>query len=518
MQELKKSSSESSQSSDNKYIHVKGFPTGYNYREIRRFFFGCELPFDGIKIINNLQGQRTGEVYLKYINEDSTKRAMKKNGETIFGNPVVMTATTSKIFESQVDSQMPPASTDPEKTPLGPPPMVKKEQEKSSLIILIRGLPFDIKREDLVFFFSSVKIADNGDAIFIEYDSRNQATGVAYLEAASVQDFKTAMGYDGRKMGPRALKLSVGRREDMDMCIKKQQEMFQRQASRAAEHQQPMPPQPGVMGARPPLMGLAPGRPGPQPLFNLIGPCNMPLMPPRNGPAFDPGLQRQQMQQMAGDKPLMDQGPSFCVHIQGLPMLASYKDIREFFSGLEIATHRGIQIVHDGVGKPMGEGFVEFTSQEDKDKALKKDKTSMGRHILAVKSVAKADMIERLRNARYVGLPPGQGPPGPPNFPPRNPEPGGGPMKPIPPGVLNRQWCYLSCQNFPQAVSITDIMAFFQNHNPISESIRLHYAADGSPTGNAVVGFMNMEDANRALQDLNGKPCRRSLVSLMPAM
>ena len=200
-------------------------------------------------------------------------------------------------------------------------------------------------------------------------------------------------------------------------------------------------------------------------------------------------------------------------------MLASYKDIREFFSGQEIVSHRGIQIMHDGAGKPMGEGFVEFVSQEDKDKALKKDKTSMGRHILAVKSVAKADMIERLRNARLVGLPPGQGPPGQPNFPPRPAEqaPGGGP-KPIPPGVLNRQWFYVSCQNFPPAVSITEIMNFFQNFNPIAESIRLHYAADGSPTGNAVVGFAKMEDANRAMQELNGKLCRRSMVILAPAM
>ena len=522
----KKPSTDSPQTSESKYVHVKGFPTSYNYREIRRFFFGCELPFDGIKIINNIHGQRTGEVYLKFINEESAKRAMKKTGETIFGNPVTLTVTTSKVFESQVDSQTPPASADPEKKPAGPPPVVKKEQEKSSLIVMIRGLPFNIKREDLVNFFSSVKIADNGDAVFIEYDSRNQATGVAYLEAATVQDFKTAMGYDGRLLGARALKLSIGRREDMDICIKKQQEMFQRQANRAGDQQ--MPPQPstgpGVMGARPPLIGQAPTRPGPQPLLNL-NPMNMPLMPPRNGPAFDPNiaLQRQQQQQLQqqqqGDKPLLDQGPSYCVHIQGLPMLASYKDIREFFGGLEIVTHRGIQIVHDGAGKPMGEGFVEFVSQEDKDKALKKDKTSMGRHILAVKSVAKADMIERLRNARFVGMPPGQGPPGQPNFPsPRPLEPSGGSVKPIPPGVLNRQWCYLSCQNFPPAVSITEIMNFFQNHNPIAESIRLHYAADGSPTGNAVVGFAKMEDANRALQDLNGKLCRRSMVILMPAM
>ena len=526
----KQADSNNSQLQESKYIHVQGFPTGYNYREIRRFFFGCELPFDGIKIINDIKGQRTGQAYLKFANEETAKRAMRKNGETVFGKPVILSLTSDKVFESQIDSQTPPSSNDDEHAPSGPVPVVKKDLEKGSLIVMIKGLPFDIKREDVMRFFSTVRIADNGDAVFIEYDIRNQATGVAYLEAASVQDFKTAMGYDGRVFANRTLKVSVGRREEMDMCIKKQQEMFQRQANRMGDQQQQQQQHnigPGIMGPRPALMGPGPARPGgPQPLMNL-NPMNMPVIPPRNGPAFDPGfaMQRQQQQQQPpppqpqhGDKPPTDQSQSFCVHIQGLPMLASYKDILEFFSGLEVVPNRGVQIVHDGMGKPMGEGFVEFASQEDKDKALKKDKTSMGRHILAVKSVAKGDMIERMRNARFVGLPPGQGPPGPPNFPPNMPEPSGGSMRPIPPGVLNRHWSYLSCQNFPPAVSIQEIMGFFQGFNPLPESIRLHYAADGSPTGNAVVGFMKVEDANRALQEMNGKRCRQNVVSLMPAM
>ncbi|XP_076470789.1 uncharacterized protein LOC143300759 isoform X2 [Babylonia areolata] len=546
----KKTESRDSPSVEEKYIHAKGFPVTYNYREIRRFFFGCELPYDGIKIINDLQGQRTGEVYLKFVNEDTGKRAFRKNGETIFGKPVVLAFTTSKVFESQVDSQT-PVTSELEK-PAGPVPVVKKNQEKNNLIIMIQSLPFSIKREDLINFFSTVTIADNGDAVFIEYDSRNQATGVAYIETASVQDFKTAMGHDGRLYGARPLKVSAGRREDMELCIKKQQEMFQRQAIRMADPPVPGRPPlgpgpmgPGPMGPRPGLMGQVPGRPGPQGPVNL-NPMNMPVIPPRNGPAFDPSLaiQRQQQQQqqqqpqqqqppppqqLQGDSPPGDQGPSHCVHIQGLPMLATYKEIREFFADLKVVNNRGIQIVHDGQGKPMGEGFVEFASQEDKEKALKRDKTSMGRHILAVKSVAKADMLERLRNARFVGLPPGQGPPGQPNIPPHIPEPKPSPnpnlnnpnqtpMKPIPPGVLNRQWCYLSCENFPPAVSITEIMTFFEKYNPIPESIRLHYASDGSPTGNAVVGFHKMEEANRALQEMNGKRCRQCNVTLMPAV
>ena len=113
-----------------------------------------------------------------------------------------------------------------------------------------------------------------------------------------------------------------------------------------------------------------------------------------------------------------------CVYIQGLPLLATPMDIRHFFSECQIAM-RGINIAHDGRGKPLGEGFVEFVSKVDFEKAIKKDKTSLGRHIVAVKPIAKKDMMSRLDNARQQG---GGGAPG--GGPPGNGPPGGGPPRP----------------------------------------------------------------------------------------
>nr|KAG5687766.1 hypothetical protein BaRGS_014855 [Batillaria attramentaria] len=527
--EKKADDSKKSPGVPSKYMHAKNLPATFNYKDIRRFFIGCELPFDGIKIINNISGQRTGEAYLKFVSDDIAKRAIKFNGEKAQGNTVSLAYVTAKDFENQVDSQKAPDSGNNGDVKLPgagqEPPPVMRQTEKSNLIVQVRGLPLNVKREDMVRFFNTVQIADNGDAVFIEYDSRGQGTGIAYMEVASVQDFRTAMGYDGRLFGPRTIKLSVGRREEMDILIKKQQEMFQRQADRAQEQQQQsmggLNMGPAVMGARPPLLQPGPAGsrmgPGPAPLMSLgiLGP------PPRNGPLL---IQSPPNRQDANDKPQVQPQPQsqsqsqdLCVHIQGLPMLATQREIRDFFSDLNIV-QRGIQIVHDGVGKPMGEGFVEFATAEDREKALMKDKTSMGRHIVAVKSIAKPDMVERLRNARLVGLPPGQGPPGGP--PPHMGQPGGPDMRPkaIPPGVLNRQWTYLRCQNFPNNIGIAEIMNFFKGYRPVGESIRLHFLADGSPTGNAVVGFPTLEDANRAMQELNGKMCRQSPVLLQPAM
>lgn len=502
-----------------KFVCGKHFPISFSYKDIRRFFIGCELPFDGIKFVN-VSGQRTGEVYLKFASDEIGKRAMKHNGEPVQGTPIRLEYITPKDFENQVDSKKAPDNGNlPDAKVPGAgqePPATIKMPEKSSLIIQIRGLPPNIKREDVVRFFPTVQIADKGDAVFIEHESLGQGTGIAYMEMASAQDFQVAMGYDGRLFGQRIIKLAVGRREEMDIVIKKEQEMFHRQADKNQQNAAPSAGPQGPMGPRPPLLpqGSAGARPGPQPLMSvgILGP------PPRNGPLLmQPNQQQNDKPQGAqGEQP---QSQDLCVHIQGLPMLATQRDIREFFSDLNIV-QRGIQIVHDGVGKPMGEGFVEFASAEDKEKALKKDKTSMGRHIVAVKHIAKPDMIERLRNARLVGLPPGQAPPPAPT-PLMQPTPP--PVldvrpKAIPPGVLNRQWSYLRCQNFPSNIGISEIMNFFKGYRAVGESIRLHFLADGSPTGNAVVGFLTKEDVARAMQDLNGKLCRQSPVLMQPAM
>ncbi|XP_076448753.1 uncharacterized protein LOC143285393 [Babylonia areolata] len=497
----KKSDEPRKEMPNSKFIHAKGFPAAYTTMEIQRFFFGCDLLFTGINVVKNAHGQNTGEAYLEFPTEDQAKKAIAKNGETIFGTPISLAFTTKQEFDEKTNT-----AKEKDKSSNSS----QQNDTKGTQIVKINGLPPNIKREDLVNFFSSVKLASGGKSLVIEYDDKKQATGTAYIMAASQKDFDSAMSYDGHILGSKALQLSAGQEIEMDACIAKQEDIKSIAEQPTVPQEEKPPAGPGVMGARPPLMGVAPPRRPPlyaqKPLMNM-GPDT-----PRNGPATDPHLPRLPPPMR---RPPVIHGPGFCVQIQGLPMLATYDDIRAFFSGLNIAERRGVQIAHDGNGKPTGEGFVEFVSQEDKDKALKKDKTSLGSQIVAVKSIAKGDMIERLRNARLSSIGPPHDPSGPP-FPPRRPPEGPGPFMAIPPHLLNPRWFYISCQNFPPGVAVPDIVDFFHDYNPIPESIRQLYADDGTSTGNAVVAFFSMEDAEMALEDMNGMLFGQSMVILQP--
>ncbi|ESO89766.1 hypothetical protein LOTGIDRAFT_89649, partial [Lottia gigantea] len=72
----------------------------------------------------------------------------------------------------------------------------------------------------------------------------------------------------------------------------------------------------------------------------------------------------------------------------------------------------------------------------------------------------------------------------------------------------------LRCKNFPETVTIGEMLKFFSGYDPIPESIRLHYSSDGKPTGNAVIGFPTKDISESALKALNNQMCRNNKVEI----
>ena len=614
---------------------VKNIPSTMNYREVRRFFQPYDIPFDGLKLINDEKGRRTGVAYVQLRRSDDVQRALRKNGEKMGSNTVSVTKCTDDEFSKATDSYVPPTSqTSTNVSDIKLPSSQVKEkpvnQEKTRYILQLKNLPQSITKQNILQFFQGVVIDNNGQSAYMEFDNAGVATGIGFVEVKSDLDYKKGLTFDGSKIGTNAVRVLPGKPEEADDLKGKQLEMLQRAALRNASAPKIMEPgsniaRPGLMGPRP---GLSPQQQGPgrgvtQPQPQMPNPNQVrPQRPPPLAGSItsprpsQPSPQGSGQVQPAGSAPLRPQGPvtsqaqqqqqsqpppqvsspvkatsqdenkkqldTVCVHIQGLPLLATPQDIRQFFCESQIAM-RGINIAHDSRGKPLGEGFVEFRGRADFDKALKKDKTALGRHIVAVKPISKKEMLERLGISHKASDPsqtkpeeakkdnaagPGllstptttnqnnsaqqQGTPVPSSpasgssqsqngaqqqqmpqtqqrHKPLMPSPGPGikdqerqsvpgpENKGIPPGVLNQNWFYVRCQNFPPDISISEILHFFQGFRPLGHSIRLHYSSDGKPTGNAVVGFQFREEAERALGSLNMKRCRQNTVTLYPA-
>ncbi|GFR70020.1 RNA-binding protein 12B [Elysia marginata] len=624
-------------------VCVKNMPLTANYREVRRFFQPFDIPFDGLKIINDEKGNRKGVAYVQFRRSGDVQEALRKSGQKMDSKTVSVTSCTDEEFSKAVDSYVPPltkSTTDVSEIKL--PPSQAKEKppnpDKVRYILQLKNLPLSITKQNILQFFQGVIIDNNGQSAYIEFDNSGVATGNGFVEMKSDMDYKKGLTYDGSKIGDNAIRVLPGKPEEADDLKGKQLEMLQRAALRNASGSKGIGPgaqvtRPGAMGPRPdvPFQQTKPQPQMPNP--NQVRPQGPPQVRPQGPPqvkpqgppqAADPVTtpkpqaqsqnQQKQPQQppqvsspvktapQEDEKKILD---TVCVHIQGLPLLATPQDIRQFFNESQIAL-RGINIAHDSRGKPLGEGFVEFRTRADFDKALKKDKTSLGRHIVAVKPISKKEMLERLGTSHkasehsssktdeakkdnnggqgllatpiatnqnkqedlsqtalssapgslqspnggqqqrlaqpgLLGDPPSPAHGGPQpqsgvplqRMPPPQQQrpkplmsghvPPGPEMPPapvnkgIPPGVLNQNWFYVRCQNFPPDISISEILHFFQGFRPLGHSIRLHYSSDGKPTGNAVVGFAHREEAERALGSLNTKRCRQNIITLYPA-
>jgi len=94
------------------------------------------------------------------------------------------------------------------------------------------------------------------------------------------------------------------------------------------------------------------------------------------------------------------------VRLRGLPFEATKKDIAAFFVGIEIAPY-GITLTMDQDGRPSGDAYVEFTSPDEAEKALQKNKERIGHRYIEIFKSSKHDVkyVVPSGNAQGGGFP-----------------------------------------------------------------------------------------------------------------
>jgi hypothetical protein len=192
---------------------------------------------------------------------------------------------------------------------------------------------------------------------------------------------------------------------------------------------------------------------------------------------------------------------SFVVRVRGLPFSATEDQIRNFFGELEVV---GVHILMDHLGRPSGEGFVEFPSEELQRRAMTEyNKKYMASRYL---EIFRSDTGE-LTTMMQRGLKPQ------PPFPTRRGDPRDvrdremrgfrgrereyepprrGPPRGPPPS-LESTTC-VRMQGIPFESSEADITRFFQEAGVTP--LRIHRQEQG---GEAYVEFGSPQDARQAM-------------------
>ncbi|XP_013882164.1 G-rich sequence factor 1 [Austrofundulus limnaeus] len=98
-------------------------------------------------------------------------------------------------------------------------------------------------------------------------------------------------------------------------------------------------------------------------------------------------------------------GEDGVVHLRGLPYSCTEADIRDFFSGLDIKVD-GITMTTNSTGRFCGTAYVEFSSQEDADKALLRHRDLMGHRYIQVFPSSKSSIRSSDWDTQYNLSPP----------------------------------------------------------------------------------------------------------------
>merc|ERR1719472_429284 len=93
-------------------------------------------------------------------------------------------------------------------------------------------------------------------------------------------------------------------------------------------------------------------------------------------------------------------GADAVVKMRGLPYKASRNDILDFFTGLSVPIN-GVHLMFNEREQPTGEAYVEFSSPEDRERAMLKDRQHIGGRYVELFRVNRAAMIAALE--QFVG-------------------------------------------------------------------------------------------------------------------
>ncbi|XP_055382684.1 putative uncharacterized protein DDB_G0282133 [Condylostylus longicornis] len=82
------------------------------YSQIRRFFNGLYVANNGIKMINNEDGNRTGVAYVRFVRTESKPKALMRNQCYLKDRKLKVESVTDEEFDNQVDSYKPSKRSD----------------------------------------------------------------------------------------------------------------------------------------------------------------------------------------------------------------------------------------------------------------------------------------------------------------------------------------------------------------------------------------------------------------------
>ncbi|CAF1241676.1 unnamed protein product [Adineta steineri] len=303
------------QTADDPYIRVRNIPIAYSYYNIKLLFPKYKLNLADIKILNDQNGQRTGEIVLRlHTNKDVSDILSQDGRMQCFNSMLDIKKIDEYTFASAIDSFIPAHI---KKTPGA---AIKN-------CIRVTGLPKTYERKDVKRFFAGCNVTNRPGGIFIETDTMN---GPTFVEFETEIDAEKAFFYNGEQMGSSTIDMYRMTKSDMENEINS--------LKRAPDRPQRRPP---LLNSEPTMGNNRNGNsthllPTPQATYHRQIDTSFPIQSNTNQ---DTAI--------------------ICLRLRNIPYSTTEKQIHDFFTNMSIQVD-SCKILLDRFNRGAGEALVRF--------------------------------------------------------------------------------------------------------------------------------------------------------------
>ncbi|XP_010550499.1 PREDICTED: heterogeneous nuclear ribonucleoprotein H isoform X2 [Tarenaya hassleriana] len=192
-------------------VRLRGLPFNCSDMDIFKFFAGLDIV--DVLLVNK-NGRFSGEAFVVFSGPMQVQIALQRDRQNMgrryvevfrcykqdYYNAVAAEVNYEGVYDNEGGSGSPPVSG---------PSRAKRFCEKDKLeyteVLKMRGLPYSVKKSQIVEFFSGYKVIEERVHIVCRPDGK--ATGEAYVEFETAEEAKKAMAKDKMSIGTRYVEL-----------------------------------------------------------------------------------------------------------------------------------------------------------------------------------------------------------------------------------------------------------------------------------------------------------------------
>ncbi|OWA51614.1 RNA-binding protein fusilli [Hypsibius exemplaris] len=290
------------QSLDGCVVRARGLPWQASDLDVAKFFHGLDIPRGGIALCLSTNGRRNGEAVVLFSTQQQRDLALQRHRHHMDKRYVEVYKGVAEDFQLVTG-----ACTNEVRQFL---------QRDVSVIIRMRGLPYDATAQQVLDFFaagdSPIHIVDGEAGVLFVRNRDDRATGDAFVLLGSEDDGRRAIAKHRQTLGSRYVELFRSTAAEVSQVLNHTHDR--------SDQQKPL------IATPPHINGMI------SPLLTM----QSPLL----------GVQRN------------------CIRLRGLPFNSGVEDILDFLG--DFAKHivvQGVHMVYNAQGQASGEAFIQMDSE-----------------------------------------------------------------------------------------------------------------------------------------------------------